>query len=567
MALETRLRIGLDFDNTVIRYDDVFCGLARERGWLAAGDDCSKTELRERLVREDGDDLRWQRLQADAYGEHMRRARVFPGCREFLRWAADHGHRVFIVSHKTETSNFAPGVRLRERALAWLQTNEFVSNGVPAEGGVANKDVFFLATREEKVAKIVELRLDLFVDDLLPVLRHAEFPRATCGVHFAPAGSRREAGAVTAGSWSGVTAAAACLSLSGREPFDAFTAAFGLPTAARPADRSGNNRIIQVDAEDRVPRVIKRYLVDKRDPRPRAAAEYQALSLLWENGFRNVPRPYILDEYGSFAVFSRIEGSRPAAAAITEDHVLQAADFLLALDKLHLRRRGETYPEAADSRRCLRDYVRHIERRLNGIRSGLAGGDFCAAADFVENKLVPLKDCLVDKFIREAEASGEDLDAETPDEGRCLSPSDFGFHNALVDGKGKVHFVDFEYFGKDDPAKLVADFLHHAGQELSWEHKALFLERVVSGFAHGKALRTRLKLVVDLIGLEWLLIILNVLSPEALARKEFSNPGSDMHGRVAARLRTAEMRYAEIIEFESSASRHATVPDFSAVLG
>jgi len=45
-----------------------------------------------------------------------------------------------------------------------------------------------------------------------------------------------------------------------------------------------------------------------------------------------------------------------------------------------------------------------------------------------------------------------------PADETCLSPSDFGFHNALVDPSGALSFLDFEYAGRDDPAKPVSDF-------------------------------------------------------------------------------------------------------------
>ena len=41
---------------------------------------------------------------------------------------------------------------------------------------------------------------------------------------------------------------------------------------------------------------------------------------------------------------------------------------------------------------------------------------------------------------------------------RVVSPSDFGFHNALRTEDGRLAFLDFEYAGWDDPAKLVCDF-------------------------------------------------------------------------------------------------------------
>ena len=50
---------------------------------------------------------------------------------------------------------------------------------------------------------------------------------------------------------------------------------------------------------------------------------------------------------------------------------------------------------------------------------------------------------------------------------QVLSPSDFGFHNAILKESGDLVFLDFEYFGRDDPVKLMADFIWHPGMKLS----------------------------------------------------------------------------------------------------
>ena len=54
-----------------------------------------------------------------------------------------------------------------------------------------------------------------------------------------------------------------------------------------------------------------------------------------------------------------------------------------------------------------------------------------------------------------------------------LSPSDFGFHNSLKTKKDQIIFFDFEYFGKDDPVKLAADFLLHPGMTLNLQQKKI----------------------------------------------------------------------------------------------
>ena len=104
---------------------------------------------------------------------------------------------------------------------------------------------------------------------------------------------------------------------------------------------------------------------------------------------------------------------------------------------------------------------------------------------------------------------------------RTLSPSDFGFHNALRKRDGGLVFVDFEYFGWDDPAKMVADFLWHPGMDLPTELRARFYDATRSIIAgHGDSrFEHRVRALYPLFGLCWCLILLNEFLPEGWARR------------------------------------------------
>ena len=107
----------------------------------------------------------------------------------------------------------------------------------------------------------------------------------------------------------------------------------------------------------------------------------------------------------------------------------------------------------------------------------------------------------------------------------ALSPSDFGFHNALRTSDGGLVFVDFEYFGWDDPAKMVSDFLLHPGMALSRPLRGRFLNRLLRGFGTGHALDVRVRVAFGLYALKWCMILLNEFVPEHLQRRLFAKPG------------------------------------------
>lgn len=511
------LRLGLDFDNTVIRYDAVFRRLAARRGWIPAGPALTKEQIKKRLIAADGDDLRWQGLQAEAYGRGIMTATFFPGCLRFLRRAAAAGHEVFIVSHKSRTSHFDRSVKLREWALRWLKTN--------ARGSIKPGNVFFADDRDAKVKKISALDLDLFVDDLLPVLEHPDFPARTARVHF------------TTADWSAVVRALDCVEKLGPEAFIAVERACkAAPVAAERAARQGNNSLWKATLSDGRRVLVKRYLVDARDRRERGLAEFRALRLLWDNGIRNIPEPLYLEPGGAFAVTSWLDGRDLRRGRAGAAEVEQAADFARRLSGL----RPGSFPEAADSRRCLADYVRHIERRLARVRDGAAAlKGRSEARRFVAERVVPLKERILARFFAEADRLDLDLEKALPPRLRVLSPSDFGFHNALQGKNGRMSFLDFEYFGQDDPAKLACDFCHHVGFSLSPKLRRLFVRRLAAGLPEPEAFLRRVDLVYDLIGLEWLLIVLNVLSPETRARRKFADPSLSESALIETRLALA----------------------------
>ena len=168
------MRIGLDFDNTLVRYDHVFALESKKLGIMPANWTGSKQELRDELqLRPDGEQL-WQALQGRVYGSGMEQAVMFPGVAPFLMRCRQRGNDLFIVSHKTEFGHFdSTRTPLRGAALAWMESKGFFEE---SRFGLAKENVFFAGTRSEKVEQIACLNLDIFIDDLEEVFAEEGFP-------------------------------------------------------------------------------------------------------------------------------------------------------------------------------------------------------------------------------------------------------------------------------------------------------------------------------------------------------------------------------------------------------
>jgi hypothetical protein len=187
-------RIGIDFDNTIIDYDAVFLTAAKQRGLIDTTFAGGKEALRAALRQLPDGERTWQSLQGHVYGAGIAGAVMFEGVDAFLRRSRAEGHRILIVSHKTEFGHFDPArVNLRRAALDWMRARGFFREdgfGITLEG------VFFETTRSEKLARIAAIGCTHFIDDLPEVLDDPAFPGNVTKILFTngvPTGARRDA--------------------------------------------------------------------------------------------------------------------------------------------------------------------------------------------------------------------------------------------------------------------------------------------------------------------------------------------------------------------------------------
>lgn len=212
MAADTRLRIGIDLDNTLACYERLFADLARERGLLSARATPSRVELRNRLRREGHEEI-WTQMQGEAYGPRMRDAEPFAGALDFVARCREAGGQVFIVSHRTRRPYRGKRHDLHAAATDWLERHDFIGR---RGSGLRRANVFLEPTWQRKLGRIAALRCTHFIDDLREILEHERFPAAAVPILFDPAGAaKRDVKVTRARSWSDI--AALILESPGRE--------------------------------------------------------------------------------------------------------------------------------------------------------------------------------------------------------------------------------------------------------------------------------------------------------------------------------------------------------------
>jgi hypothetical protein len=176
--------IGVDFDNTLVTYDELLHSLAVQQGLIHPTAEKNKKCIRDQIRQLPDGEIEWQRLQALAYGPRIVEARLIDGVWRFFKLCKQNKVKVYIISHKTEFANYdETHTNLRKAALDWMVANHFFQE----EGfGLSPETVFFGAIRQEKIEYIKKLNCTHFIDDLEETFFEETFPSNVEKILFAP---------------------------------------------------------------------------------------------------------------------------------------------------------------------------------------------------------------------------------------------------------------------------------------------------------------------------------------------------------------------------------------------
>ncbi len=299
-----------------------------------------------------------------------------------------------------------------------------------------------------------------------------------------------------------------------------------------------NNKTFRIHSGDR-PLLLKKYFTHADDPRDRMAAEFAFCKFAWRHGIHVVPEPLACSPAHRAAIYGFIEGTRPTVEEIDASNIDAAADFIRVLNLHRDAPEAKHLPIASEACFSGNEHFACVERRVDALTTIKIEFDIDRdAAEFVNTQLRPAWIECRRAAETQAAAWSMSLDEEISDDARCVSPSDFGFHNALVDSSGTLHFIDFEYAGWDDPAKLVCDFFCQVEIPVPREYLRSFADRALSPINGAEGHRQRIELLMPVYQLKWCCILLNEFSPHGAARREFGGE-ADLVSRRSVQLQKA----------------------------
>ena len=100
------LRIGIDFDNTIVNYDGLFSKVAKQLKLNLDSYPAKKESIKKEIFKKKNGLKIWQRLQGKVYGEFIANAKIFNGLKKFIIHSNLKNYKIFIISHKTHLGHY-----------------------------------------------------------------------------------------------------------------------------------------------------------------------------------------------------------------------------------------------------------------------------------------------------------------------------------------------------------------------------------------------------------------------------------------------------------------------------
>lgn len=294
------------------------------------------------------------------------------------------------------------------------------------------------------------------------------------------------------------------------------------PFQLRPVAGGRNNRVFRVEA-GATSLLLKRYFHHPDDPRDRLATEWAWTTFCNRHGITSAPRPLACDFEKHLGLFEFIDGDKLTAADVRNDDVEQALQFVRDVNQLRNGPESGNLPIASEACFSLEQHLACVEYRLQRLQIAAPGSEIDERMHhWLNSELLPVWKQLLRELDLRRNAAEDSLSCLIGGNERCLSPSDFGFHNALRERSGRLRFLDFEYAGWDDPAKLVCDFFNQIEVPAPFEYCERFVAALGEEMGNEKALARRVAHLLPVYRVKWCCIVLNDFLPTSRQRREFA---------------------------------------------
>jgi len=219
----------------------------------------------------------------------------------------------------------------------------------------------------------------------------------------------------------------------------------------------GINSNVYVCSKESLSCVIKEYPIMERSSHDRLQSEIEFLGFASKVTVGKVPKVIGISPEERCIAMEYIEGKKMGAGDLpTKYDIEDAVRFLEDLNTEKELARKMIHMQAKDGFVSITEHLLCLTERVEKMSVGHLSiryrDDASKVVETIKQKLE-----FVSEGVQNALAS-EKISNLIDSNSLRVSPSDFGFHNAIKTGSGFV-FIDFEFAGWDDPAKIAVDFI------------------------------------------------------------------------------------------------------------
>ena len=289
-----------------------------------------------------------------------------------------------------------------------------------------------------------------------------------------------------------------------------------------PLEGGRNNRAFKLVCSAKA-YFLKAYFYSSADQRDRLQHEFNFTCFAWSNAVHSVPEPFACLPSHRIALYEFIAGKTANYRPTTFGDIRQATDFILSVNNYRAKDSAAKLPPASEACFSINDHLENTAKRVSRLSQIKVADDYDEIAQRQVNKrILPLWDDVI-KTIDEQRKKKPYINKTLNTDQRWISPSDYGFHNAIEETNGKLRFVDFEYAGWDDPAKLLCDFTNQPDRILEPSLSHNFTREIIAADVNPEFLQYRYALLEPLYQIKWACIILNDFLPLGSIRSAFTH--------------------------------------------
>ena len=284
---------------------------------------------------------------------------------------------------------------------------------------------------------------------------------------------------------------------------------------------AGKNNLVEKIFYKKKIFIYKKYLKDQGNGinYSRYKSETSFINLLTSKNIKNLPLILATDPYSQENLFNFINGKK--VKKITKKDIRQCINFIKKINFQISNKKISNFKMATEACISIDDHIKTAERRILMLSKFPKNyGIYKKTKKFINQELKEAftisKNNIYQLF------SKNEINEKLKEKELILSPSDFGFHN-IIKKNSKLYFFDFEYAGKDDPVKLMSDYICQPDYKLNISQINFFYRNILKMFKNKKKINKRFQAVINIHRIKWCCVILSeILSKQYFKRRKFA---------------------------------------------